>query len=79
MEQLIHHMLLLTEDIVNRFIAGMVASLTILPVIGVPISSKISGVDSLLSIVQVSALRNSIIQNSKLHCIICKVNRSLLV
>ncbi|TVU22747.1 hypothetical protein EJB05_32464 [Eragrostis curvula] len=33
-------------------IAGMVASSTCLPVIGVPISNKVSGVDSLLSIVQ---------------------------
>jgi 5-(carboxyamino)imidazole ribonucleotide mutase len=31
---------------------GMVASLTLLPVLGVPITSSISGIDSLLSIVQ---------------------------
>lgn len=31
---------------------GMVASLTTLPVIGVPVMSKLSGIDSLLSIVQ---------------------------
>ncbi|SHE74680.1 MULTISPECIES: 5-(carboxyamino)imidazole ribonucleotide mutase [Caloramator] len=31
---------------------GMVASLTTLPVIGVPVSSRLQGIDSLLSIVQ---------------------------
>ncbi|WDC84509.1 5-(carboxyamino)imidazole ribonucleotide mutase [Caloramator sp. mosi_1] len=31
---------------------GMVASLTTLPVIGVPVVSKLKGIDSLLSIVQ---------------------------
>jgi 5-(carboxyamino)imidazole ribonucleotide mutase len=37
-------------------LAGMVASLTILPVIGVPIESKsLKGMDSLLSIVQMPA------------------------
>jgi hypothetical protein len=42
--------------------SGMVASLTSLPVIGVPIkTSTLSGFDSLLSIVQVSVLSNSVI------------------
>jgi hypothetical protein len=41
--------------ILYLFVPGMVASLTTLPVIGVPIWTKsLQGMDSLLSIVQVS-------------------------
>nr|CAB3475868.1 unnamed protein product [Digitaria exilis] len=45
------------SDNVNCVVAGMVASLTCLPVFGVPIKTQaLSGLDSLLSIVQVSVL-----------------------
>jgi phosphoribosylcarboxyaminoimidazole (NCAIR) mutase len=43
--------------IVMTLVTGMVASLTALPVIGVPVkTSSLSGMDSLLSIVQVYTL-----------------------
>jgi hypothetical protein len=46
------------SDNINCVVAGMVASLTSLPVIGVPVKTQsLSGLDSLLSIVQVSVLQ----------------------